>query len=471
MKQVNLKLSKHTNGGVKELLHISLPLMISSFACLLMIFIDRSFLSHYSVNALNAAVNAGTLSWAFLGSLGMVAAMSEVFVAQYNGAGIQKEIGRPVWQMIWFSLFTFLLFIPFAFYLGTWMYAGTEHAALKIDYFKYLMLFGPSYPIMTALAGFYIGRGKTRLLIVIAVVANIINFFADWILIWGIKGIVPEMGIAGAAIGTSLGSIFEVAILFWLFIRKKNRDSFGTGNWQFNMAVFKKCFIVGLPQGAFYFLEVIGWVVFYFMMTKLSENHITISAICQSIAILLSFFYDGLSRGVTALAGNFIGARQYHLTFKLLKSGFKLQLIFFFGISLLFFCDLPTVINYLFPGHFEGTSFWLTAGNDVHEALQICLFFCFVYLFFEGMRWVLSGLLTAAGDTVFLLIVSTLSVWIFLLLPVYLIVVKYKMSIQIAWLLTAIYAALLNLIYLIRFHKGKWQRINLLPDEESDETI
>lgn len=109
-------LTSHPEGSIRELWRISFPLMISTFASLLMIFTDRIFLARYSLEALNASVNAGTLAWAIVGGCGMVTAMSEVFVAQYNGAGKLREIGRPVWQMIWFAIFSLALFIP----LGIW---------------------------------------------------------------------------------------------------------------------------------------------------------------------------------------------------------------------------------------------------------------------------------------------------------------------------------------------------------------
>ena len=93
--------------------------------------------------------------------------------------------------------------------------------------------------------------------------------------------------------------------------------------------------------------------------------------------------------------------------------------------------------------------------------------FAFVYIFFDGLRWLFSGLLAAAGDTLFLLIAGSLSVWIFLLAPVYLIVVKQALPVEYAWGLTVLYAALFFIIYAIRFRQGAWQKINLVTQEEA----
>src|SRR5579871_2099171 len=117
-------LTRYPEGSVRELWTISFPLMISTLAMLSMIFTDRIFLAHYSLGALNASVNAGTLAWAFMAGIGMITAMSEVFVAQYNGAKLFDRIGSPVWQMIWFSVFSFLISVPLAIWGAPLFFGG-----------------------------------------------------------------------------------------------------------------------------------------------------------------------------------------------------------------------------------------------------------------------------------------------------------------------------------------------------------
>lgn len=457
-------LTIHPEGSIRELWAISFPLMISTLATLSMIFVDRLFLSKYSLNALNAAAHAGTWAWAYIGGLGVITAMSEVFVSQFNGADIKDRIGVPVWQMIWFSLFSLCFFIPMALWVAPYIYAGSPYQPLEVEYFRILMLFGPAYAWMTALCGFFIGRGQTKLLIWVAITANVINILLDWVLIFGIKGVVPEMGIRGAGIATSVGYLFEGLFLFALFMRYENRKNFGTNRWQFNFPLFRRCLRVGFPQGLFYFLEIMGFALFYQMMTKLSEVHITISSICQSILILLSFFYDGLSRGVVAIAGNFIGGNRHFQIGKVLKSGLILQGIFSFALLLFFVFGFHKNIHILFPGQWEeqAISWGLNLDFSLQEALSVCLFCSFLYITFEGIRWVLSGILTAAGDTLFLLIAGPLSVWLFLLLPVYLIVVQQSSTVEIAWILIVIYSILTCILYAGRLRKGKWKSIQLI---------
>lgn len=461
MQQSN-ELTRHPLGSIRELWAVSLPLMISSLASLFMIFTDRIFLSRYSLESLNASVNAGTMAWALMSGFAMITAMSEVFVAQYNGAKQWGRLGRPVWQMIWFALFSFIFFIPMSIWGAPLIFGGDRYAGQEIEYFRWLMIFSPSYALMTALAGFFIGRGKTRVMIWLAVLANLINIVLDWTLIFGIPGIIPEMGIRGAAIATCFGYFFESAILAYLFLNKENRTIYKTADFRLDWTEMKKCWRVGVPQGIFVALEVFGWAVFYWMMTSLSEKHITISSICQSFTILLSFFCDGLCRGAASVAGNLIGADKREIVSKVFRSGIVLLLFFASATFIFFVVDPVDTAGILFFGHFEG-SHWVSALDPtLQSSLKTCMIFSFIYIFFDGLRWVLGGLLTAAGDTLFLLVAGSLSVWLFLLAPVYAIVVVPGRSVEVAWGLTVAYAAFFFVVYWVRFKRGAWKTINLL---------
>ena len=170
-----MSLTKYPEGSIRELMWVAFPLMLSSLSTLAMVFVDRLFLAHYSPAALSAAVTAGTMWWAITGALLILAAMSEVFVAQYNGAGLHERIGRPVWQMIWFSLGTILICIPLGLYGGPLIFQGSVNFQLETSYFGWLNFFGPTWPLSAALSAFWVGRGKVRMVTMLALLANGLN--------------------------------------------------------------------------------------------------------------------------------------------------------------------------------------------------------------------------------------------------------------------------------------------------------
>ena len=447
-----MPLTKYREGSMRELWKISLPLMLSSFSVMAMIFVDRILLVHYSTAALNATVNASTFGWSFVGSWMAMTSIAQVFVAQHNGAGRTDKLGEPVWQMIWLSLGSILFFIPFALWGGEFVYGDKE---MEREYLHWMMFFAPSTAMYGALCGFFVGQGKTTLVTVLAIVANFINAGLDVALIFGIEGFIPSMGVKGAAIATSGSGFFQVLVLFAIFMKKQNREQFGTSRFAFQKKSFWPCIRIGFPNAVFVGIEILGWAVFYWMMTLIGEKYITIAAICQSIILLFYFIGDGVSKASTAIVGNMIGAGRHYLVPKVLISGIRIHLTFFLLMILCFVFSADLIVELFLP---DVSAEML---DSVQESLITSLSFFLIYLLFEWIRLLFSGILTAAGDTMFLLIAGSLSVWIFLILPVYMIVVKGHASIEVATIICALYGVGACSIYLWRFMKGKWKAISI----------
>ncbi len=445
---------------MQELLAVSFPLMISLLASYLMMFFDRCFLAYYSHDALNACNNAGIFAWAILVGFATLCGIAEVFVAQYNGANRQNEIGEPVWQMIWLALLSAIVCIPIGIFGKDWLFVGTRYETMASEYFMWLMLFSPFPSLFAAVTSFYVGRGKIFLITGLSVVANLINIALDYVLIFGVEGVCPPLGIRGAAIATCAGEALLSCALLLLFLRKNNAEKYGTRRWRIKTKSFMRYIKVGLPQALAMVMEVLGWAFFYRMLTALGEVHITVSSICQSFVLLFFFFLEGVSRGVTVVAGNLIGAKKHNLVNNVMWSGIKLHAIFFLFL-IMFFIASPGILMKNFMGDIASDA---TLMSQIDQPLKICFILAAFHLLFEGIRFVGAGLLVAAGDTTFNMIASAVSVWLFLLLPVYVFVVHGVPSVELAWFITVIYGALSSVVFLGRFLLGRWKKIDLLSD-------
>lgn len=456
-----MALTKHPEGSLRELCAIAFPLMLSAFSVMSMLFVDRVLLAKYSLEALNASVSASTFGWCFIFSWMMLVGITEVFVAQYNGAKQLHKLGEPVWQMIWLSLASFVFFTPLALWFGPVFFQQTPYYELEREYFKWMMLFGPFYALYSALCGFYIGQGKTYLITVVAVVANVVNAALDYVLIFGIPGWVYSYGIKGAAIATCLSTVLQVVVLGAIFLSAKNRARYGTGLFRFNFESCWKCFKVGIPNSVFAALEVMGWGLFYTMMAGLGDRYITIAGICQSIVIMFYFFCEGIGKATSALAGNFIGAKAVHQVPKVIRAGIRLNFLFFLAmISVCWFSESLVIELFLKDAD-------AAFVESIWDSLSLCLLSIAFYLLFEGIRYSLSGVLTAAGDTVFQLIAGTLSVWLLMVLPVRIFVVEWGAPIEYALFIGVFYIAALCLIYFWRYLQGGWQKSGMLIQVEN----
>lgn len=458
-----MALTKYPEGSLRELCVIAFPLMICSLSVMAMVFTDRLLLALYSPAAMNAAVNATTFGWAFLFGWMVMCGISEVFVAQFNGAKEYRKLGSAVWQMVWLSLLSILFFFPLAFWGGSWVYGQGDDYRLERTYFEWMMLFGPSYAMFSALCGFFIGKGKIVLITAIAIAANVVNASLDYVLIFGIEGFLEPMGVKGAAIATSASSVFETLVLFVIFLRKENQERYGTGLFKFSSPLFWQCFRVGFPGAVFVTIEVLGWAAYYAMMDYVSERHITIVGIAQSIVLLLFFLAEGVNKAASAVAGNLIGAKKAFLIKKMVRAGFLIHFIFFALLCMgcVFYSDWVTGL-FLTKADPEAVA-------SMQETLRVCVFLTVVYLLFEGMRMVISGVLTAAGDTLFLLVAGSISIWCLLVIPNYYLIVYLGMPVEVGALTCVFYALLALGIYLVRFGQGKWKELSITDSHSSAE--
>lgn len=451
----SIKLTPYPQGSLRELWQISFPLIISLMSASMMLFLDRLFLAHYSITALNAAAQAGA-SVQFLQFWAIAtAAIAEVFVGRYNGAGKMDKLGQPVWQMIWLSLGTFVIYLPIAFFAGPFLFHIEMYRDMEIEFFAILTCFIPLAALSAALSSFYIGRGKVKFVTAVMLISNVINVGLDVVLIFGVSPWIPSYGIAGAAWATGIALISQAVILFVAFLSKSNREVFGTNKWKFNDRLFKSCLSIGLPNAVAHSVEILAWVLIFDLMGHMGSDYMTVVTVAQSILFLFTFITEGLSKGATAIASNFIGSQKHHLVWKLLRSGVKFYVSAFLILGTVLVWNPSFIINW-----------FISPESPFHDSMEANLraacFWVWLYFLFDGVSWLLIGLLTAAGDTRFVMKVGGSTPLLFALFPVYLFVFTWESSADLTWMFIACYAIASCFIYLFRFKGEKWKETVLV---------
>ncbi|MGH2611506.1 MAG: MATE family efflux transporter, partial [Rhabdochlamydiaceae bacterium] len=134
-----LELTRYPLGSFKEFLAISIPLILFLLSGSVMGFCDRLFLARYSIEALEACTSTLSLCALFQIPAVRVVSIIQVFIGKYKGAGELQKMGACVWQMVWMSLFLFLISLPLCFYAEHLFFKNTSIASLGIPYFRILL--------------------------------------------------------------------------------------------------------------------------------------------------------------------------------------------------------------------------------------------------------------------------------------------------------------------------------------------
>ena len=195
------ELPQPTRPGLRALLMLAWPLVVSNSFTTIQVTIDRLFLSWYTIDAATAAVSAVIVFWLPFVLLWTVAGYVATFVAQYTGAGRPHRVGPAVWQGLYFAVaagLVFLTAIPFS----DGIFARIDHAPalqpLEATYFRCMCWFALPALITAVTSAYFSGRGESVTVIYINAVGTIVNVVLDYCLIFGNFGF-PEMGIAGPA--------------------------------------------------------------------------------------------------------------------------------------------------------------------------------------------------------------------------------------------------------------------------------
>jgi multidrug resistance protein, MATE family len=457
------------DGGVKTLWKISLPLILSFLSMLGMLTVDRLFLAKYSAEALSAAVSGGMAAWALTFGGQTLTNISGIYVAQYNGSGEYQKIGRPVWQMIWLSLAFILPFGAAALWFAPFAFAGSPIESEQILYYRWTMAISPMMCMLGGLNGFFIGRGNTYIITWLTLLGNLVNLALDPLLIFG-WGFIPSLGIAGACIATGIGLLSQLVIMLFIFLKSENRTSFGTGDYFLHWKTLRDMIKIGSPEALGATLELGAWAAFYCLLSGLSSVHILVTSVGQSMLMAFFFFGIGLEQGISSVCGNLIGAKLKDEVVTAFRSGLKIVALFGVGLMIVMVAGGDWIVDLFLknPDTLEGGErISSLSSEELALAREYVLKSCLVigaYIIIENVRCLLYGILRAAGDTFFILLLSVASTWSLLLAPTYLLMTLWKMPVDTSFWIWLSFATITTLACYMRFAGGGWRnRVIISP--------
>jgi MATE family multidrug resistance protein len=448
-------LTKARPGSIREVFIISLPLILTSLSEHLMLFLDRLILSHYSIEAMDASAAAGMSSWLFISVVFEIAMIVEIFVGQYNGSRQDDKLVSSVWQMLWVSIGASFFFIPIGLYGGeTFLPYGLERHG--VPYFKILTVFGSIPCVIVAVSAFFIGRGKMKLVAWVVVAMNIFNAILDYFLVFGIEGWLYPMGTAGAALATVIATSIQAVILLSVFLNRRHAERFNTRKMTFNLKLTKKCLKIGWPSSVASGLETLAWVAFYHVAAFASPVHVTVLAVGQSILFMFVAANNGIKRGITAVASNYIGGRQKEIINKVLKSSLSIHCISIILIAIPLLAFPTTLVDWFLPD----TSMQYDIAFLEKEATQTLLW-VWILLLCEGTFWVYASILIVGGDTFFVMLLNTIAPWFSGLLPLYIGLIYFHSPPSSVWFFGALYVFVITLIAMYHYYSDKWLKLDL----------
>ena len=436
------------NFSYKQIWIIAYPVLISLLMEHLINITDTAFLGHVGEIELGASALAGVFYMAvyMLGfgfSIGV-----QILIARRNGEGNYKEIGSLFTQGACFLLFlATILFFASEYFVSSvlryWVSSEQVYEAMA-SYLEWRR-FGFFFSFLAILfRAFYIGITETRTLTLNSVVMVLSNVVFNYVLIFGKLGF-PALGIAGAAIGSSLAELVSLlfyAVYTWLKIDRDKYELFR--NLRFNFSEFKRIWNIASWTMLQSVLFPSQWFLFFMAIEHLGERSLAIANIMRSINtcffMVIFAFADTVSSMVSNLLGSGKGKDEvWDVCTKAIRLAYGI------GIPFLLLAALfPSAILQVYTNN----------GELVREAMPT-MYIMLVGYSLSAPGLILFNAVSGTGNTNKSMRIMAITMGVYILYVVVL-VMYMKMNVSVAWTSEYVYGGLLLLLSFLYLKTRNW---------------
>jgi len=423
-----------------------------------MMFVDRLFLSRLGPQYMSAAMGGGMTCFMFMTFFMGLTGYSNALVAQNLGAGRRGRCAVAATQAFIVAILAYPVVLA-CMPLGEFMFRASdlapEQLGPQLEYFRILILGSGLGLLRNAASAYFSGIGRTRPVMVSAAAATVVNIFANYVLVFGKLGL-PALGMAGAAIGTLLGSFAALAVLAAFYLGRTNREAYGVlGALRFDGELMRKLWRFGSPSGAEFLLNMLA-----FTLVVLSFHSYGVSV---AAAVTIAFNWDmvsfipliGVGIGVTSLVGRYMGAGRPEVAHRVTMSGIKLAALYS-AVGFTAFCLVPERLVSVFRPSEGGEGF-----ADVIPLAVFMVRLVAVYVFADAVANVFGSALRGAGDTFWTMVISVSGHWALALGAMVLIRVV-RVGPRPAWGTIVVLVIGLGLAFYARYRSGRWRNMRVV---------
>jgi MATE family multidrug resistance protein len=408
---------------------------------------------HELAAAMSGGLSSHVLSSFFIGLVGYVTALA----AQYCGAGRHRMCTRATTQALYLALASYpilLCFVPIIKYVFVAAGQDPSLAALATIYAQMLLAGSIFVTLRTALGSFFVGIGKTRIVMIANVSSALVNIPLNYIFILGKFGM-PAMGIRGAALGTICGSFFAFVVLLGYYLRQTSQAPYKVANaLRFVPDIMKRLVRFGLPAGVEPFLNWFAFNVFVQAMHSYGPDTAAATTIAFNWDAVSFIPMLGLGTAATSVIGQHIGARD--------SDGAQRSAYLTLRVALLYAVVMIALfVGFAAPLVLVFSSGFQDADGKIASMAATMLRLLAIYAMANASKLVLSGSLRAAGDTAWAMWVSIALHWAMAVAVVVLVrVVRAHQYVAWSALIIMNNAHATSVFY--RFRTGKWRKMALI---------
>ena len=387
----------------KDLKKLLIPLIIEQILMSLMGTADTMMVSNVSEAALSAVSLVDSINVLITYLLSAMATGGAIVCSQYighkqetnaNRAGRQLMVSVTVVSVVFMVVLLLTKAPLLQLIYGT---VSDEVMECSLTYFTITVLSYPFVALNYGSAALFRASGNSRLPMTVSVISNLLNIAGNAILIFGFR-----MGVAGAALSTSVSRAFAAIVMLYFQHRPGQVITFDAYlAFRPDFSLIRRILAIGIPTGVENCTFQLGKLLVQSTVSTLGTNSMAVQAIVAQIELFTSMPGMAIGIGLVTVVGQCIGAgRQDEARYyvKKLTALSFLSVALFSALSLLL-CRPITSMAGMSP-------------ENAAETFRIILIIACVKPFIWSLGFTPAYGMRAAGDVTYSMIVSTATMWI-----------------------------------------------------------
>ena len=300
------------------------------------------------------------------------------------------------------------------------------------------------------------GIGDARTPMIYNTLANLINLFFNYVMIYGHFG-VPKMGVAGASWATVIGQTVAFFIAMAVSLRRRHyvyldlKEKFVLDRRLMGQVVG-----IGIPSMMEQLFLRAGIIIYVRQVAGLGDTVYATHQVCMNVQSLTFMMGQAFATAATTLMGQSIGKRRYDMSAVYMRKTRDLGIAASFALMVLMVLFNDQIIA-LFKNDPEIISMGapiliLLAGSQPFQADQ----------------FIVAGGLRGAGDTRFPAVVMAVTVLGVRAMLCILLINYFHLGLWGAWIALVADQLLRTLLMALRYRSGRWKSLSLSKVTRAD---
>ncbi len=444
---------------------LAVPMILEMFMESVFALVDIYFVGHLGANSVAiVGLTESIMALVYAVAIGLSVGATATVARRYGEkdiAGAAKSAAHALMLGVVISLILSVLGLIFAPALLSLLGADPQIIGEGATFMR-IMLGGNAVVVfLFLLNAIFRGAGDAAIAMRVLFLANLLNIIlapcfilgADIFAFFGINApqwlidnwIFPQLGVIGAAVGTTIGRGAGVLFAAWRLFRPGGRITIRKNDWEIDRELLKGMLKIAAPAVLQFTVSTASWSALVRVVAGFGSDAIAGYVIGLRLIIFALLPAVGMSNAASTLVGQNLGAGNPERAEKSVWKAAYINAAFLGAVSVIFLLFSNRIVSF-----FTDEATVLAYGTD---ALHIVAYGFVFYAF--GM--VLESAFNGAGDTWTPTFINLFIFWAFEIPFAYLLAYHFNLGPNgVFWAITISFS-LLTIVSGTIFKRGKWK--------------